>query len=48
MHETTMAEGIVYVLPHLAAVCFETSELHGLPVSYLSQNFEFVTPEKIV
>jgi hypothetical protein len=48
MQKTTMAEGIVYVLPHPVAVCFEPSELQGLAVSYLAQDMQLVAPEEII
>jgi hypothetical protein len=48
MQKTMMAEGIIDILPHLAAICLETPEFHGLPVPDLAQDVEPVTPEEIV
>jgi len=48
MQKAMVAEGIVDILPHFAAICLETPELHTLSVAYFAQDMELVTPEKIV
>jgi hypothetical protein len=48
MQKTTMAEGIVDILPHLAAISFKSLQFQRLSVPYLPEHMQFVAPEEII
>jgi hypothetical protein len=48
MQKAAMAEGIIDIPPHFAAICLESSELQALSVPVLPQYVQIITPEEII
>ena len=48
MQKAAVAEGIIDIPAHLAAICFEPFQLQALSVPVLPQYVQIITPEEII